>query len=152
MRNRQLCAHLLLLPLLLLICGCSKEERVPEEMEAYYNQFIAAFSEGDFEDVDPFLHFEIADYREMTKEFFCNVENPRTECWEKIQDDLWVAHTYVESAVDSEGRVVYHFVGRVDGELKVMIGPFQVPKELYQDADLTKYIPPDALIPNEFYD
>lgn len=152
MTDRKYAAWILSFLVLLLTCGCTEKEgnRAPEEMEEFYNQFIEAFSEGDFEDVEPFLHFEIEEYRKLSEEFFVNIQNPRNEGWEKIQDDLWVAHTYVESKIEPEGRVAQYFVGYIDGELRIMTGPFQVPEELAKDADLSRFISPDVLIPEEF--
>ena len=152
MINRKFTVCIFMLLIIWLACGCTENEvsHVPKEMEVFYNQFIEAFSEGDFEDVDPFLHFEIEEYRKLSEQFFVNIQNPRNEGWEKIQDDLWVAHTYVESEIEPEGGVAQYFVGNIDGELRIMIGPFQVPKELAKDADLSRFISPDALIPEEF--
>lgn len=132
--------------------GCAQEKAgtVPKDMEEIYNQFIEAFTTGTYEDLAPYLHFEIEEYREMTEEFYDNICNPRLISWEKIQDDLWVANTYVEQRNIPEGEIANYFVGRIDGELKVMIGVFQVPKDLAGDADLSRFIAPDELIPGEF--
>lgn len=64
---------------LVLTGGCAQEktETVPKDMEEIYNQFIEVFTTGTYEDLAPYLHFEIEEYREMTEEFYDNIFNPR---------------------------------------------------------------------------
>lgn len=152
MFKRMCCVLSLLFLVSILTGGCASEkaESVPVDMEEYYNQFIETFTTGTYEDLAPFLHFEIAEYQEMTEKFYCNISNAHVENWEKIQDNLWVANTHVESAEEPEGLIAHYFVGRIDGELRVMIGVFQVPEDLAGDADLSRFIAPDTLIPGQF--
>ena len=127
---------------------------LPQEVEDLYNRFIEAFSEGTFEDVDALTHFEIPLYREMTELAFDNLPNPRLESWEKLNDQLWVAYTSYDEddeMVAVDGRAVAdYFVGEVDGQLRVMIGIFQVPEELLDGVDTSRFIGENTLIPGQF--
>ena len=152
MFKRLLYASCILLLVTALVVGYAGREanRVPKEMETYYNQFIEAFSEGTFDDIKPFLHFEIEEYQQLMEHYFSNIRNVQLESWERINDDLWVANTYVETDTEPEGNLTHYFVGKVDGEMRIMIGVFQVPDELADGEDLSRFISPDMLIPGQF--
>ena len=152
MFKRLLYASCILLLVTALVVGYAGREanRLPKEMATYYNQFIEAFSEGTFDDIKPFLHFEIEEYQQLMEHYFSNIRNVQLESWERINDDLWVANTYVETDTEPEGNLPPYFVGHVDGEMRLMIGVFQVPDELVDGEDLSRFISPDTLIPGQF--
>ena len=56
----------------------------------------------------------------------------------------------METDTEPEGNLTHYFVGKVDGEMRIMIGVFQVPDELVDGEDLSRFISPDTLIPGQF--
>ena len=153
MFKRLLYASCILLLVTALVVGYAGREanRVPKEMETYYNQFIEAFSEGTFDDIKPFLHFEIEEYQQLMEHYFSNIRNVQLESWERINDDLWVANTYVETD-NRAGRQPDTLLSwvRLDGEMRIYDRCISGSDEWLTEKTSVRFISPDTLIPGQF--
>ena len=131
--------------LLLLIFS---RNRVPAEIADTYGDFLKAFSSGEYEDIDPYLHYENPEYRQMNLENFHNIQAHQIHSWKKLNDKLWVAKTSIQFVGDTDWSLCYHFVGWLDGRIQIMLGPHNVPPELADGLDLSGFVPPNALPPD----
>ena len=131
--------------LLLLVFG---RNRVPAEIADTYGGFLEAFSSGEYEDIDPYLHYENPEYRQMNLENFHNIQSYQIQSWKKLNDQLWVAKASVQLVGDTDWTQCYHFVGWLDGRIQIMLGPQNVPSELADGLDLSGFVPPNALPPD----
>lgn len=114
------------------------QEDVPTDIASFYEQYLYLYKTGTYADVDPFLHFELSESRKLNEELFKNIQSFQIQKWEKINNNLWMVSTYIEIDDALGPRMGYHFVGNVDGNLKVMLGKNNVPKVLSGNDDLSK--------------
>lgn len=128
--------------LLLLLCGCGKEEIQavpPGDFSEYYTEVLSVWRTGTEEELNGFLYYAKPEYREFGAGLFENAAETEIKTWEKINDDLWEVTAFIRLEGEEEGTDCYHFVGRIDGALKVMIGRHNVPESLKQGADLSRF-------------
>ena len=114
-------------------------ENVPTDIVTFYEQYLHLYTVGTYAEIDPYIHYETQEYRDLNREFFKNILYYEIRKWEKINDNLWVATTYVEIDDALGPRMGFHFIGRVDGELKVMPGINNIPEELRDNINGNKY-------------
>ena len=124
----------------------------PEEITAYFNEFLYAYTTSSFEEFDSYLHYEYPQYRILMEEIYANLHSHRIEKWEKINDKLWLAHAYIANSNEPDGSVNQYFIGEVDGSLRVMIGVYQVPEELASQERLSRYLPEGVLPADVIFD
>lgn len=134
-----------LILVVLLVSYVYNVQQVPVDVAGVYTDFLNAFSYGNYEDIDAFLHYELPEYRAMNETHFQSIQQYEIRRWEKLNDHLWAATTYYQLEQESEGSICYHFVGEIDGGWKVMLGPHNVPDTLANGADLSRFVPPNAL-------
>ncbi len=128
------------------LCACSQQEgTVPEEISTFYESYLAARQTGSFSDVEPYVYYPSDAYRQLDKEFFGNTYNAVIESWERINEDLWAVTVNIAWEVYPDGEIFYHFVGTIDGQLKVIRNADIVPDSLKGDADLSRFTDPDSL-------
>ena len=60
--------------------------RVPAEIADTYDDFLKAFSSGDYEDIAPYLHYENPEYRQMNLENFHNLQAYQIRSFKKLND------------------------------------------------------------------
>ena len=113
---------------------------VPRNISLFYNDFLEAFSKGTFDDIDPYLHFEVSLDHEMTEANFTNLLKYEILSWEKLSDNLWLATTYAETDQVPSGFNCNHFVGYIEKQLYVMIGAYQVPEALLDYETRRRFI------------
>ena len=114
------------------------QETVPADIASFYEQYLYLYKTGTYADIDPFLHFELPESRELNEEYFKNIQDFQIRKWEKLNTNLWMVSTYVEIDDALGPRMGYHFIGKVDGNLKVMLGKDNVPAVLSGNEDLSK--------------
>lgn len=131
--------------LLLLLLG---RNRVPAEIADTYDDFMKAFSDGEYEDIDPYIHYENPEHRQMNLENFHNIQAYQIQSWKKLNANLWVARTTVQLVGDTGWTQCYHFVGRLDGRIQIMLGAHNVPSAMADGLDLSGFVPPNALPPD----
>lgn len=141
----------LLIPTILLILLLSilllrpHAPTVPSRISNFYTSFLAAFSTGTYSDIDPYLHYEYPIYRELNESNFHNITSCKIESWSKLSDQLWEVTTLIQLEGETEWRECYHFLGEVGGEMKVMISPDNVPNDLAEELDLSRFVSEDTL-------
>lgn len=59
---------------------------VPTEIADTYDDFLEAFSSGDYEDIAPYLHYENPEYRQMNLENFHNLQAYQIRSFKKLND------------------------------------------------------------------
>ena len=120
-----------------------------EEDEAlnYFREYVEACSQPRTELVEPYLYFS-SDY---AREFFRIMYRPVTGWYPsgmfRVNDNLWGIQ-YSDSA---SGRMVYSFVGRMDGRLYVFQNVHQVPEALSENLDVKAYEEENAMYLSEDY-
>lgn len=117
----------------------------PTEITIMYNEFLSFFSEGTYNDIDPYLHYEIQEHKALNEQYFTNISKHDIRSWKKLNSNLWVVKTYIQLDYEENGNNCYHFIEMIDGQWKIMLGQHHVPPELSGRIDLTKYIPEKAL-------
>ncbi len=136
----------LVLLMMLALCACSQQEgTVPEEISTFYEEYLTAWKTGSFADVEPYVYYVSDENRQLAEEFFINKDIAQVESWEQINENLWVVAVYLVDDTEPEGSTVYHFVGTIDGQLKVMNNTYVVPDSLKGDADLSRFTDPNSL-------
>ena len=137
--------HLWLVAALLvltLLCACTPAPSPEDEIRAFYTEYVEAAKKDRVSAATKYVHFEDERMREAAK-MSSNNTLLLTDILsiEQLSENLWVLEIYYESAAVPDGDTAYHFVGMIDGERKVMRNWENVPAELAQDIDFTKYMP-----------
>lgn len=135
------------------LAGCSNnpnDEEIREEQEkidAFYADFLTAFSGTSYDGVAPYLHFEDDMFRKDMAENFEPIFDCKIAGRERLAENFWVYHVYLTGAGSSYIDEGYHFIGEIDGQLQVMIGRFAVPESLRSKAktDIMQFKPENAL-------
>lgn len=118
---------------------------VPADVTEVYNDFLKAFSTGTYDDIDPYLHYEIPEHRILNGKYFSNIANYNIQTWKRLSSNLWLAVTYVQLTNEETGNTCYHFVGMIDGKWRIMLGAHHVPQGLSSGIDLSSYVPENEL-------
>ena len=142
--------HLWLVAALLvltLLCACTPAPSPEEEIRAFYTEYVEAVKKDRVSAATDYVHFEDLYWLEMEALVADNtLYLTDILSMEKLNDDLWVLQIYYESLYVPEGEVIYHFVGKIDGEYKVMRNWLNVPAELVQNIDLEQYMPTGEIV------
>ena len=128
--------------ILTLLCACSPAPTPEDEIRTFYTEYVEAVKKDRVSATIQYVHFED---KRMEAAFTQSSNNTLylTDIlsMEQLSDNLWVLEIYYESVAVPSGNTAYHFVGKIDGERKVMRNWENVPAELAQDIDFTKYMP-----------
>lgn len=135
------------------LAGCSNnpnDEEIREEQEkidAFYADFLTAYSGTSYDGVAPYLHFEDDMFRKDMAENFEPIFDCKIAGRERLAENFWVYHVYLTGAGSSYIDEGYHFIGEIDGQLQVMIGRYAVPESLRSKAktDIMQFKPENAL-------
>ena len=136
------------------LAGCindpSNEEirKEQEKIDAFYADFLTAFSGTSYDGVAPYLHFEDDMFRKDMAENFKPIFDCKIAGRERLAENFWVYHVYLTSAESNYNIVeAYHFIGEIDGQLQVMIGRYAVPESLRSKTktDIMQFKPENAL-------
>ncbi len=120
--------------------SCKKEEESPPaEVSSLYDTFLSALAVGPEEEVDTYLYYDKPEYKLMSEGTFIPVAESRVLRWEKLKDSLWSVTTYIREENKDEGTNCFHFIGIVDGTWKVIIGKHNVPDDLSEGLDLSRF-------------
>ena len=120
-----------------------------EEDEAlnYFQGYVEACSQPQADVVEQYLYFS-SDY---AREFFRVMYRPVTGWYPsgifRVNDNLWG----IEYSNPDSGRMVYSFVGRMDDRLYVFQNVHQVPEELSENLDVSRYEEENAMYVSEGY-
>lgn len=135
------------------LAGClnnpSDEEirKEQEKIDAFYADFLTAYSGTSYDGVAPYLHFEDDMFRKDMAENFEPIFDCKIAGRERLAENFWVYHVYLTGAGSSYIDEGYHFIGEIDGQLQVMIGRYAVPESLRSKAktDIMQFKPENAL-------
>lgn len=135
------------------LTGCSNEpsdediRAEQEKIDAFYEEFLTAFSGTSFDDVAPYLHFEEDMIRQELTENFQPIFDCKIASRERLAKNFWVYHVYFTNAGYSYINESYHFIGEIDGQLQVMMGRYAVPASLRSKTkvDILQFKPENAL-------
>lgn len=118
-----------------------------EKIDAFYDEFLTAFSGTSYDDVVPYLHFEDEVLRQEMMENFKPIFDCKIASKERLAENFWVFHVYMTSIGSSYIDESYHFIGEIDGNLQVMIGRYAVPASHRNktDIDILQFKPENAL-------
>lgn len=120
-----------------------------EEDEAlnYFREYVAAYSQPEPDEAEKYLYFA-SDY---AREFFRDMYAPVTGWYPsgifRVNDSLWG----IEYSDTNSARMVYSFVGRLDGRLYVFQNVHQVPEALWENLDVARYEEENAMYVSEGY-
>ncbi len=135
------------------LAGCFNNptgEDILEEqgkIDAFYEDFLTAYAGTSYDDVAPYLHFEEDMFRKEMTENFMPIFDCKIASRERLAENFWVFHVYITSVGSSYIDEAYHFIGEIDGQLRVMIGRYAVPASLRSKAktDILQFKPENAL-------
>ena len=120
-----------------------------EEDEAlnYFREYVAAYSQPEPDEAEKYLYFA----SEYAREFFRDMYAPVTGWYPsgifRVNGSLWG----IEYSDSNSDRMVYSFVGRMDGRLYVFQNVHQVPETLCENLDVTRYEEENAMYVSEGY-
>lgn len=120
-----------------------------EEDEAlnYFREYVEACGQPRTDLVEQYLYFS-SDY---AREFFRMMYSPVTGWYPsgifRVNDNLWG----IEYSDSNSGRMVYSFVGRMDGRLYVFQNVHQVPEALSENLEVSRYEEENAMYVSEGY-
>ena len=132
--------------MLMLFCACSPSKLSEEEVREFYMEYVETAKEDRIKSL-VYIHYEDEYWREADKESGSNLLY-RTDIlnMERLNDDLWLLQIYYESVAVPQGNTIYHFVGLVDGECKIMKNWEQVPASLAEGLNLEQYMPTGEIV------
>lgn len=118
-----------------------------ESIDAFYEEFLTAWSGTSFDSIAPYLHFEEDMFRQEMTENFRPIFDYKIESRKRLAENFWVFHVYLTNANSSYISEAYHFIGEIDGQLQVMIGRYAVPASLRRKTkiDILQFKPENAL-------
>ena len=95
-----------------------------------------------------YAHFETESFknRDLTDARILSYE---TLGWERVTDKLWAIHMTICTNNTPNGMDAYFFIGKIDGEYKIMERWDQVPQELSGDLDMNQFIPDSVVFEYE---
>ena len=118
-----------------------------DEALAYFREYVDACSQPKTELVEPYLYFST----EYAREFFRVMYAPVTGWYPsgifRVNDNLWG----IEYRDSNSARMVYSFVGRMDGRLYVFQNVHQVPEALSENLEVSLYEEENAMYITEEY-
>ena len=125
----------------------SYKNNIPDDIKAFYLDFLDSYCNETFYEVDPYLHYEVPEYWKLTEDDFSNITSYQIVRWERLSSDLWVVTLDVTTTTEPEGCRWHHFVGYLNSDLYVMIGVYQIPDSLAKGLNLNRFIPKNTLSP-----
>lgn len=135
-----------------LFVGCAGDTTEEETVRQVYERFLNMSMDAEtFDDAMDMLHYELeTDFKDGLRESRDYLTHYEILTQEKINDGLYAFKIYMESEkLNPDGDEMYHFVGRINGAWKVMLALQEIPKDLWENLDVDKYIDPG---PNEMID
>ncbi|MGM9604745.1 MAG: M56 family metallopeptidase [Faecousia sp.] len=120
-----------------------------EEDEAlnYFREYVDAYSQPTPEAAEEYLYFST----EYAREFFRVMYEPVTGWYPsgifRVNDSLWG----IEFSDSGSARMVYSFVGRMDGRLYVFQNVHQVPEALSENLEVSRYEEENAMYITDEY-
>ena len=136
--------------MLMLSSACSSAELSEKDVREFYMGYVEEIMQDYLAATLKYAHYEYESMLEAEKN---SPHDPDFRCEildiEKLSPELWLIKIYYESMVAPSGNTAYHFVGYIDGELKVMKGHLNVPSALAQDLDLEQYAPDNYVHPDD---
>ena len=141
---------LLLITMAALFCSCKKvpEQKVigPKEL---YEQYLTLALEDMQKAQDTYVYFINDRLQARAKEAEWTLQSYEIEKWEQVSENLYAAITTVETNSHPEPYQIANFVGRIDGEYRVILGILNLPEDLKSSFDYTKYMEMDEDYPGE---
>lgn len=139
--KKSFCAIAALL-ILIFISACSPSPSAEEEVRNFYMEYVEACIEDRIAATKKYVHYEDpAQLERETADTNCPLLKTDILSIEKLTDDLWALRIYYENLYIPDGETIYHFVGVIDGEYKVMRNIWNIPTTLSQDLNLDQYQP-----------
>ena len=120
-----------------------------EEDEAlnYFRGYVEAYNQPGPDEAEQYLYFT----SEYAREFFRDNYAPVTGWYPsgifRVNENLWG----IQFSDPASGRMVYSFVGRMDGRLYVFQNVHQIPEELSENLDVTAYEEENAMYLSDEY-
>lgn len=120
-----------------------------EEDEAlnYFRGYVEAYNQPGPDEAEQYLYFT----SEYAREFFRDNYAPITGWYPsgifRVNENLWG----IQFSDPASGRMVYSFVGRMDGRLYVFQNVHQVPEELSENLDVAAYEEENAMYLSDEY-
>lgn len=118
-----------------------------DEALAYFRGYVDAYSQPTPEAAEEYLYFST----EYAREFFRVMYEPVTGWYPsgifRVNDNLWG----IEFSDSGSARMVYSFVGRMDGRLYVFQNVHQVPQALSENLEVSRYEEENAMYITEEY-
>lgn len=114
----------------------------PQDYKAFANEFLEARKTEDLSETVNYIHFEFEDLRVAYIEAG---DQHITECvvekMEKINDKLYGLTLSLKTDMfPDEFQTAYNFVGLIDGEKKYILSVRNIPEDIRDNLDPSKYV------------
>lgn len=150
MKKRLIAAALLLLVVFTIFTACAKKgSEIPEEVLDFYTMVLDKGKLGS-EEVIPYFHYEYPEEVELALSSGVLIEKYEIVSVSQVNSELYAFETRIWESRPAETMVTaHHFVGKIDGEYRLMVAYWHVPDELSENLDPKNYPQsPDAMIPD----
>ena len=120
-----------------------REKHVEQQVREFYTEFIEVDLSDPVRAIEEYEYYKDESLKAIAIE---SVKGNYTTDYEilsveKITDQLWAIELYIETSMRPEGFTAYNFVGKINGEYKVIRGVGSIPDELIGDLNLDAYRP-----------
>ncbi len=139
--KKRLCMIIVVLSIVtaLIIGLLPHQKEIPAKVTDTYISFLEAVRYDYVFAVEEYCHFENSWLRSEAMHSEDYVTSYEIEYIEPLNERLWVAKTWVVTALYPEGRYIINFIGLIENEYYVMTGSYQVPEKLLKGCNLDKY-------------
>ena len=117
-----------------------QETASPEDpVSAFYAEYLELSKTDREAAILQYQHFEDEESKELTLENRERVLSYEILALEKLSDALWALRVRLETEYEEGPYELYHFVGLIDGEMRVMHSTRAIPTQLREGLDLEPY-------------
>lgn len=138
---------LLLITTAVIVCSCKKspksESKSPVGPKELYEQYLELSLEDVKKAQDTYVYFNNERLQARAQESEWTLQSYEINQWEQLNEDLYVAITTVQNNSHPEPYQIANFVGKIDGEFRVILGILNLPESLKADLDYSKYLEMD---------
>ncbi len=130
-----------------LLCSCKKspepEDESPADPKTLYEQYLELALEDIKKAQDKYVYFNSERLQSRAQESEWVLESYEINQWKQLNEDLYVAITTVQNNSHPDSYQIANFVGRIDGEFRVILGILNLPESLKTGLDYSEYLEMD---------
>ena len=131
--------------LMVFLSGCMTKDTSntvsQDDVIAFYDDFMDLAKDGWSIAVQLYAHYENEVYLESAVNSDVRVLEYEVISTKQLSGKLWEIEVYTESTEIPLGMYCAHYVGIVDGKMRVMISIKNIPEELKEGVELIPYEP-----------